>query len=268
VTRREPSSRTPSATINPRIDTYAATPRTGANGINDVSPSRVATSRVDSSIRQGTSTPNTNTSSRAAARVPSSALASSTDARSGQRTAVTRPGGTHAPDSRYAVPRTTHVVNDWHHDHPYYPERSHHYHSYYVAPTHFYYYPGYYYYPHYLYPYGYGAFGLGYFYYDPYAWAPVASIHYDGSSYGYGYGNPTGSLRLQVRPRDAEVYVDGYYAGMVDEFDGTYQSLSLEEGEYHIEIVAAGYETIAFDVRIQPGRSINYRGDMFPAQQP
>jgi len=138
--------------------------------------------------------------------------------------------------------------------------------SVYVAPVHRVYRNYYYYYPRDIYPYGYGAFGLGYFYYDPYVWAPVATIRYDGYSYGYGYGYPTGELRLQVRPRDAEVYVDGYYAGMVDDFDGTFQSLRLEEGEYHIEILAPGYESIAFDVRIQPGRKINYRGDLFPEQ--
>jgi hypothetical protein len=121
----------------------------------------------------------------------------------------------------------------------------------------------YYYYPRAFYPYGYGAFGLGYFYYDPYVWAPVTHIHYDGYAYGYGYGYPSGELRLQVKPRHAEVYVDGYYAGQVDDFDGVFQSLRLEEGEYRIEIVAAGYEPIEFDVRIQPGRKITYRGELF-----
>ena len=53
-----------------------------------------------------------------------------------------------------------------------------------------------------------------------------------------------------------------------DEFDGSFQSLRLEEGEYHIEIMASGYDTIAFDVRIQPGRKINYRGELFAELQP
>ncbi len=124
-----------------------------------------------------------------------------------------------------AVPRHANDPN-WSHGY-YYPKRSH-----YVAAPHHYYYNHYYYYPHHVYPYGYGAWGLGYFYYNPYAWAPVAHIHYDGYSYGYGYGYSTGELRLQVRPSFAEVYVDGYYAGQVDEFDGSFQSLRLEEGEY------------------------------------
>jgi hypothetical protein len=123
-------------------------------------------------------------------------------------------------------------------------------------------YNNYYYYPRDRYPYGYGAFGLGYFYYDPYVWSP--RWQYNGYSYGYGYGYPVGELRLRVRPRDAEVYIDGYYAGIVDDFDGTLQGLRLEEGPYRIEIVAPGYAPLEFDVRIQPGRKIDYRGDLLP----
>lgn len=127
--------------------------------------------------------------------------------------------------------------------------------------TYVYNYYGYprYYYPRRYYPYGYGAFGLGYFYYDPYVWYP-----HDYRFTGYGYGYPTGEIRLDVSPRHAEVYVDGYYAGVVDDFDGFFQSLRLEEGPYRLEIVAPGYEPLVFDVRIQPGRKITYRGDLLP----
>jgi hypothetical protein len=142
-------------------------------------------------------------------------------------------------------------------------------------------YNNYYYYPRRWYPYGYGAFGgLGYFYYDPYSWYsydPYWSRPYYGSyghygsygsygSYG-GYGDryyDTGELRIQVSPRHAEVYVDGYFAGHVDDFDGTFQGLRLEEGPHKIEIVAPGFETLVFDIRIQPGRKITYRGDLRP----
>ena len=120
----------------------------------------------------------------------------------------------------------------------------------------------YYVYPRRYHPYGYGSFGLGYFYYDPYTWYPYDRYDYRFSGYGYGY--PTGEIRLQVRPRQAEVYVDGFYAGRVDEFDGFIQALRLEEGPYTIELVAPGYEPLVFDVRIQPGRKITYRGDMRP----
>lgn len=122
----------------------------------------------------------------------------------------------------------------------------------------------YYNYPRRYYPYGYGSFGLGYFYYDPYTWYPYDNYNYRFRGYGYGY--PTGELRLQVRPRQAEVFVDGYFAGHVDDFDGIVQSLRLEEGPYSIELVAPGYEPIIFNVRIQPGRKITYRGDLRPVR--
>ena len=132
----------------------------------------------------------------------------------------------------------------------------------------------YYYYPRHNYPYGFGSYGLGYFYYDPYAWYDPYPSHYSypyasypsyaANVYQYRYGYPTGEIRLQVHPRHAEVYVDGYYAGRVDEFDGVFQALRIEEGPHMIEIVAPGYTTLIFNVRIVAGRKIDYRGDLLP----
>jgi hypothetical protein len=118
-------------------------------------------------------------------------------------------------------------------------------------------------YPRGLYPYGYGAFGLGYFYYDPYRWHPrySGSVYYQSGIGGYR-GYDVGELRLDVSPRDAEVWVDGAFAGVVDDFDGAFQSLRLEAGGYRIEIVAPGYEPLVFDVRISPGRKTTYRGNL------
>ena len=116
------------------------------------------------------------------------------------------------------------------------------------------------------YPYGYGAFGLGYFYYDPYRWSG-GSAH-PGYGYGGGYAQrpygtfDIGELRLDVSPRHAQVFVDGYYAGIVDDFDGAFQALKLESGGYRIDISAPGFETLTFDVRINPGQDIRYRGTL------
>jgi hypothetical protein len=130
-------------------------------------------------------------------------------------------------------------------------------------------YNNYYYYPRQSYPYGYGGFGLGYFYYDPYTWYDTYPLYSNNNYYysaapysSYQYRYPTGEIRLQVRPRWAEVYVDGYYAGRVDDFDGFLQGLRIEEGPHTIEIVAPGYETLVFNVRIIAGRKIDYRGDL------
>jgi hypothetical protein len=47
-----------------------------------------------------------------------------------------------------------------------------------------------------------------------------------------------------VKPKEAEVFVDGYYAGIVDDFDGTFQRLNVSPGEHEIELWLDGYRTV------------------------
>ena len=126
--------------------------------------------------------------------------------------------------------------------------------------------------PRRIYPYGYGAFGLGYFYYDPYwsPWGPWGRYGGWGSPGGYGgYSgyydsgrrDDLGKIRLDVKgPREAQVLVDGYYAGELDDFDGAFQGLDLEAGTYRIEVVADGFEPLTFDTRVTEGRKLTLHG--------
>jgi hypothetical protein len=92
---------------------------------------------------------------------------------------------------------------------------------------------------------------------------------YSGRVYGYRRSVPTygnyvmyGDLRLKVSPRDAAVYVDGYYAGIVDDFDGFFQRLTLEVGPHEIEIEAVGFGSQVFDVYVDPERTIDLHADL------
>jgi hypothetical protein len=141
-----------------------------------------------------------------------------------------------------------------------------------------YYYPGYYgsnrYYGYspYYYGFGYPVYtGFGYFYYDPY-WGYYDPLHSRGY-YAYGPSGTRykdkddrdyniGSLRLKVSPSHAEVYVDGLYRGVVDDFDGVFQRLKLEAGAHRLEIRAAGRQPLVFDVLVTPGETTTYRGDL------
>ena len=125
----------------------------------------------------------------------------------------------------------------------------------------------------YYYPYGFWGsnygFGLGYLYYDPF-W--YGGYGYGGGGYsspGYyssgGYSQSyrdTGNLRLKIKPRDAQVFVDGYFVGVVDSFDGTFQRLMLDGGGHRVEIKADGYEPVEFEVLITPGETVTYKGDL------
>lgn len=106
-------------------------------------------------------------------------------------------------------------------------------------------------------------YGFGYPWY-PYDYWGGPYGGYWGGYYGY-YGGTysyTGSVRLKVKPRDAEVLVDGYYVGTVDDFDGVFQSLRLEPGPASIEIRAPGFQSLKLDVRVLPGRKITYEANM------
>lgn len=138
---------------------------------------------------------------------------------------------------------------------------------YYYSPRYYTYRPYYFYRPNIYtaFSFGYGPYGRGLFYYDTfydsYVFYPRTIVRY--GDYGR-YGYPTGDLRLDIEPRDAQVYIDGAYAGLVDDFDGVFQSLRLEAGQYHVEVVLPGFETLDFDVAIRPGEKTTYRGDLLP----
>lgn len=98
----------------------------------------------------------------------------------------------------------------------------------------------------------YGAYGAPYAHHAPYG------------RYAPGYGDDFGGIRLRIRPRDAQVFVDGYYAGLVDDFDGTFQQLRLEPGGHKIEIRMPGFDDLEMDVHVQPGRTITLHEELRP----
>ena len=109
------------------------------------------------------------------------------------------------------------------------------------------------------YPYGYGYYGYGYSnggYYPAY-----------GGYGGYGYVAPGGGysayggVRIQGAPRNAEVYVDGAYAGIVDDYDGVFQRLDLEPGSHEIEIRTAG-RPLTYDVNLTAGQTLTVHANV------
>lgn len=130
-------------------------------------------------------------------------------------------------------------------------------------------YNGYYGYNSYYSRYGWGLHpfytGYGFFYYDPF-WGGGGYAPYYGHG-GYARHDDDddrdyniGSVRLKVDPAEGEVFVDGLYRGVVDDFDGVFQRLKLEAGAHQLEIRADGYAPLVFDVLVTPGETTTYRG--------
>lgn len=101
-------------------------------------------------------------------------------------------------------------------------------------------------------------YGYDPYYYGAYAYAPF----YFSGSYGYqpyyynGRYSDSGSLRVIVDPEKTRVYVDNYYAGVADDFDGIFQRLSVPPGRHEITLKLDGYRTHTFRVYVTPGETL------------
>ena len=81
------------------------------------------------------------------------------------------------------------------------------------------------------------------FVYDPF-WGPWYP-------YGYAYPysvRPAGEVRTEVTPKDAEVYVDGYFAGHANDFDGVFHRLHVTPGGHSITFHLDGFRTVSEDI--------------------
>jgi len=94
------------------------------------------------------------------------------------------------------------------------------------------------------------------FYYDP-LWSP-----YPWDSYGYASYNDNAEVRVLSMPKDAEVYVDGYYAGIVDNFNGIFQWLNVRPGGHEFVLYRAGFQPVHQTVYLQPGSSFKLQYTM------
>lgn len=104
----------------------------------------------------------------------------------------------------------------------------------------------------------------GYFYdpfFGPYPWWPRTAY----SHWYFPVYDMRAEVRLRVEPEaaeDAAVYVDGFYAGVVDDFNGVFQSLPLTPGGHTVVLYLAGYRTARHNFYLSPGSSFTVRATM------
>lgn len=98
------------------------------------------------------------------------------------------------------------------------------------------------------YPFGYYGYGPGYLSYGGYA-ADVAGPASEPEL--------TGSIRFEVTPDTARIYIDGALVGTASDFDTDH--LDLAAGGYRLEIRADGYQTYSADVLVKAGQTMTER---------
>jgi hypothetical protein len=100
-------------------------------------------------------------------------------------------------------------------------------------------------------------------------WGPYWDPGFYGPGYyDYGDARPSSGLKIKVTGTDAkqeQVFVNGSYAGTVDDFNGIFQELHLRPGQYRMEIRASGFRPLDVNVLIAPGKTVTYRGELQPA---
>ena len=95
--------------------------------------------------------------------------------------------------------------------------------------------------------------------------ASASGTHIPGFGYPPGvYNDPAVAIRLQVTPRDASVYVDGYAAGVVDDYDGVFQRLRLVPGPHEIVIYHPSHRTLRQNIYYNPGSTHTIRHTLEP----
>ncbi len=105
--------------------------------------------------------------------------------------------------------------------------------------------------------YVYGPFGYGPVSYDPHEYSAEAP-----PSAAAIPAIARGGLRLESSPGSAQVFVDGLFVGLADDFGLSGRALDLDEGRHRVELRATGYATLTFDVRIPANQTTRYRGDL------
>ena len=130
--------------------------------------------------------------------------------------------------------------------------------------------------PAYGYPSYWGGYWGGYYgygYWGPGWWGPgyASSMWWPGYGWWGGpafyappYWGPISDARLLVSPRTAEVYVDGALAGIVDQYDGVFQSLSLSPGTHQISLYLDGHRRRDTNVYVAPGSTLKLQHTMEP----
>jgi hypothetical protein len=68
-----------------------------------------------------------------------------------------------------------------------------------------------------------------------------------------------GRLILEIEPAGAQVFADGYYVGVPEDFSATRGGGVLEAGLHRIDVSATGYESLAVDLRVTSGQPVTYR---------
>jgi hypothetical protein len=106
-------------------------------------------------------------------------------------------------------------------------------------------------------PYDYG-FGAPYWGFGPY-WGPRFGWYDRGFDSGMAAAAGIGAVDLDVKPGEAEVWVDGKFVAEARDLDGSPGFLWLHEGPHHLVIYKGGFRTFDEPIAVAPGQRMDLK---------
>lgn len=105
-----------------------------------------------------------------------------------------------------------------------------------------------------------------------YSYGPAFGPSWYGPWGGWGMGGgfpvytepDNGQVKFDTEVKDAQVYIDGAYAGTVGEL----KSLRLHQGAYNLELRAPGHTPYAERIYVVNGKTLKVRPDLQLARMP
>jgi PEGA domain len=76
------------------------------------------------------------------------------------------------------------------------------------------------------------------------------------------------TIKINVNPSRAAVFVDGRFVGHVGEFGGLGRAMQVVPGSHHIRIALPGYATFQSDINPLPRQKVEVRTDLVKSEVP
>jgi len=76
------------------------------------------------------------------------------------------------------------------------------------------------------------------------------------------FAAPDAAVKFEVKPKQAQVYMDGFYAGIVDDYDDWYQRLYTAPGPHEITLFLDGYRTHTQRAYLAPDHTFKVKFQM------
>lgn len=110
-------------------------------------------------------------------------------------------------------------------------------------------------------PYGFYPYSVAYsaFLYDPF-YSPFYGVY----PRGFAYGPDKGEVKLSAKPKNAEVFLDGAYAGTADHL----KDMWLDSGAYNLSISAPGRENFEKRIYVLSGKFLKIDAKLSPEKKP